>query len=503
MKRSIGDITRICQKYLTQKDLEKIQKAFEFAQKAHQGQYRRNKDEFIQHSLHTALTLAQMGLDAETISGGLLHDTVEDAQINPKEIEKNFGHQISNLVWGITRVGKVRLKKEWANQELIDQKLDDRTKNQIENLRKMFVAMAKDVRVVLIKLADRLHNMETLYALPAQKAKRIATETLEIYAPLAHRLGIGEIKGKLEDLAFIYVLPAEYRRIKSLVGEKDQERKTYIKKVIKAIKKILKSEEIEVLDIDGRAKHLYSLYKKLKKHDNDISKIYDLMAVRMIASNASDCYKILGIIHEKYKPLPGYIKDYISMPKPNGYQSLHTTIFCLDGRICEIQIRTKKMHEHAEYGVAAHWHYTNKIGPKKDIEQKGIFAPKKDLGWISDLARWQEKLKSPTEFKNAIKLDFFSDRIFAFTPQGDVKNLPVGACPIDFAYSIHTEVGGHCQGARINGKMVSLDYELKNGDMVEIIKAKRAHPRQDWLKLIKTAEARSKIRGYLRKKEVI
>ncbi len=503
MKRSLKDITKICEKYLSKKDLEKIQKAFKFAQKAHQGQLRKNKDEFIQHPIHTALTLAEMGLDAETISAGFLHDTVEDAQINPKEIEKNFGRQISNLVLGITRVGKVRLKKELANQGLIDQKLDDRTKSQIENLRKMLVAMAKDIRVVLIKLADRLHNMHTLYALPAQKAKRIATETLEIYTPLAHRLGIGEIKGQLEDLAFPYVLPAEYRRIKSLVGEKDQERKAYIEKVIQAIRKILKSEQIEILDIDGRAKYLYSLYKKLQKYNNNISKIYDLMAVRIITNNVSDCYKILGIIHEKYKPLPGYIKDYISMPKPNSYQSLHTTIFCLDGRICEIQIRTEKMHEHAQYGVAAHWHYTNKIGPKKDIEQGGIFAPKKDLGWISDLARWQRKLKSPTEFKKTLKLDFFSDRIFAFTPQGDVKNLPAGACPIDFAYSIHTEVGDHCQGVRINGKMVSLDYELKNGDMVEIIKAKRAHPRQDWLKLIKTVEARSKIRGYLRKKDMI
>lgn len=498
MKRNLKDITKICQKYLKKKDLELIEKAFLYAQKAHKGQLRKNKDEFIQHPIHTALTLAQMGLDVQTISAGLLHDTVEDAGIEPKEIEKNFGKDIAQLVYGITRVGKVRLKRG-----LVDQKIDDRIRSQIEDLRKMFVAMAKDIRVVLIKLADRLHNMHTLYALPPKKAKRIAQETLEIYAPLAHRLGMGEIKGQLEDLAFPYVLSKEYRQVKNLVREKYKERKVYIQKVIEAIKKESKKEKVKISDIHGRAKHLYSLYKKLLKYNRDITKIYDLMAVRIITNNIPDCYKILGIIHNMWKPLPGYIKDYISMPKPNGYQSLHTTAFCLDGRICEIQIRTQKMHQHSEYGVAAHWHYTTKIEPKVEIEQKGIFASQKELDWILQLAKWQEKLKSHSEFKNALKLDFFSDRIFAFTPEGDVKNLPLTACPIDFAYSVHTEIGDHCQGAKANGKMVSLDYELKNGDIIEIIVSRTAHPRRDWLELVKTAQAYSKIRGYLRKKELI
>ena len=495
MKRNINDVTKICKKYLKAKDLELIDKAFLYAQKAHKGQFRKNKDEFVQHSIHTALTLAQMDLDAQTISAGLLHDTVEDAGIELKEIEKNFGKDIAQLVSGITRVGTVRLKRG-----LVDQRLDERTRSQIENLRKMFVAMAKDIRVILIKLADRLHNMHTLYALPPEKAKRIARETLEIYAPLAHRLGMGEIKGQLEDLAFPYVLPTEYKWTKSLVGKRHQERKKYIQKVIKIIKKELEREKIAIVDINGRTKYLYSLYKKLLKYDKDISKIYDFMAVRIICNNVSDCYKILGIIHKIWKPLSGYIKDYISMPKPNGYQSLHTTIFCLEGRICEIQIRTQKMHQHSEYGIAAHWHYTTKTESKEEIEQKGVFAPKKELDWVFRLAKWQEKLKSHSEFKKTLKLDFFSDRIFVFTPRGDVKNLPIGACPIDFAYSVHSEVGDHCQGTKINEKMVSLNYKLQNGDMIEIITAKKARPRQDWLELTKTTQARSKIRGYLRKK---
>jgi len=494
MKRNLDDIIKSCQN-LKQKDLTLVKMAFKFAQKAHQGQKRKNQDDFIQHPIHAAVTLAKIGLDAETIAAALLHDTVEDAGIKSSQIQQNFGDQIADLVGGVTNLSKIRLKKN-----LTCLKHDDRTESQIENLRKMFVAMAKDLRVILIKLADRLHNVQTLYALPPQTAKKIARETLEIYAPLAHRLGIGEIKGQLEDLAFPYVFPKEYRWTKSLVGQKYQDKKQIVQKMIKILKKELDKEKVPYFDIHGRTKHLFSLYKKLVKFDKDISKMYDLMAVRVITDSPADCYKILGFIHQIWKPLPGYIKDFISMPKPNGYQSLHTTVFAPEGQICEIQIRTRQMHYQAEFGVAAHWHYKTKYFSP---DEKNAKLPSKEFKWIAELAKWQEKIKNPQEFKDTLKLDFFSDRIFAFTPQGDVKNLPQFATPIDFAYSVHSQIGDHCSGAKVGGKMVPLNYELKNGDIVEIIVAKSANPRPDWLKNVKTAEARSRIRNFLKTKGLI
>lgn len=494
MKRSFNDIAKICQKYLLQKDLQKIDEAFQFAEKVHQGQKRKNGDDFIQHPLHTALTLAQMNLDAATIIAALLHDTVEDGGAEFTQIQKKFGDEVADLVSGVTKVSEVRLKKYPKSI-----KLDDREKNQIENLRKMFVAMAKDIRVILIKLADRLHNMHTLYALPTNKAERIARETLEIYAPIAHRLGMGEIKGELEDLSFPYIYPEEYKKVKTLIGEKESVREEFIEEVIKKLHPEFQKEKIKIINISGRAKHLYSFYKKLLKYNFQVNKIYDLMAVRIIVPSVSDCYKVLGIIHRLWKPLPGYIKDYIAMPKPNGYESLHTTVFSLEGKPCEVQIRTQKMHEHAEFGVAAHWHYTTQIEEKNNLQKKSTFAPKNDLGWVSHLAKIQEKLKNPQEFREALQLDFFSDRIFVFTPEGEVRNLPIKSTPIDFAYSVHSEIGDHCQGAKVNDKMTALDHELENGDIIEIITSKKAKPKHDWLKLAKTAVARSLIKRYLKK----
>lgn len=495
MKRNLDDLIKICQHYLNQKDLKLIKKAYQLSEQAHKNQFRKNKEEYIQHPLNVALTLANMSLDASTITAALLHDTVEDTQIKLVQIEKEFGPEITKLVQGVTKLGQVKLKKDFSNLNLCE-KFNPRLQSQLENLRRMFVAMAEDIRVILIRLADRLHNMQTLYALEESKRKRISRETLEIYAPLAHRLGIGEIKGQLEDLAFPYVLPREYRWIRGIAGERYQKRKNELQKMIRFIENALKKENIKIIDIHGRTKHLYSLYKKLLKYDKDISKIYDLMAIRIIAKNKSDCYKILGIMHKIWKPLPGYIKDYISMPKPNGYQSLHTTVFSLVGSLCEIQIRTLKMHHLAENGIAAHWKYKNESlanPPRK------IIGIKKEYNWINQLARWQEKINKPEEFKDILKLDFFSDRIFVYTPKGDVKNLPQSATPIDFAYSIHSDIGSHCQGSKVNGKMVSLDYELQNSDIVEIMVSKSAHPRQDWLKKVKTAEARSKIKNFLKK----
>lgn len=494
MKRQFSDLSKICAKYLSKKDLNLIKKAFEVAQKAHKNQKRKNKDKFIQHPLHVAITLSNLKLDVETISAALLHDTVEDGNIEFVDLKKEFGNTVSKLVEGVTKVGKIKLRTPKKT------KLTHRELSQLENLRKMFLVMADDIRVILIRLADRLHNMETLYALKSSKQKRIAKETLEIYAPIAHRLGMGEIKGRLEDLAFPYVNPAEYKWVKSLVKDAYKERQKYVDKVISALQTEVKKTNIKV-EIHGRVKYLYSLYKKLLKFDKDILKIYDLVAIRVICDSVTNCYKVLGIIHKIWKPLIGYIKDYISMPKPNGYQSLHTTVFAVDGKICEIQIRTDKMHEHAEYGVAAHWHYSDQIDSKDKVNKSKAFASKDDLGWVSDLVKWQEKLKSPLEFKSVLKTDFFSKRIFVFTPDGEVINLPEGAGPIDFAYNIHTDIGAKICGAKISGKMSSLDYKLKNGEVVEIITSKNSKPSRDWLGMVKTAKARSKIRAYLRKTE--
>jgi len=480
--------------YLDEGGQRLIEKAYAKAEVNHRGVFRKSGEPFIQHPLKVALKLADLNMDAETIAAALLHDLHEDSGISLKELQNEFGSQIAEMVNGVSKLHRVKLGEEDPEAQ---------TERQIEALRKMFVSMAKDLRVVLIKLADRWHNLETLFALPPKKQKEIALETLKIYAPLAYRLGMGEIKGILEDLAFPYAYPEEYEELKKMALPKYEVRKKYIEKVKKILADDLKEAKIEH-EIHGRAKHMYSLYKKLKKYDYDMDKIYDLVALRVIVSEIHDCYAVLGLIHKRWKPLLGRIKDYIAIPKPNGYQSLHTTVFCQDGEIVEFQIRTKKMHEKAEYGVAAHWHYTEQTTPKEFKQgairtEKATLMSENELRWVKELTVWQKELKDSKDFFEALKLDLFKDRIFVFTPKGDVVDLPEGATPIDFAYYIHTDIGNSAFGAKVNGKMLSLSAELKNGDIVEILTAKNIKPSQDWLRIVKTAKARERIKSWLKK----
>lgn len=485
--------------YLGKENQELIKRAYELAEFAHRGSFRKSGEPFIQHPLNVALKLSDFRLDEKAIAAALLHDLPEDTNTTLKEINEKFGLEIARLVDGVSKVGKVRYRLFGSSKE--------RQKRQIESLRKMFIVTAEDLRVVLIKLADRWHNLETLSALPEKKQKEIAKETLEIYAPLAYRLGMGELKGILEDLAFSYAEPSKYKWLNKLTLAKYETRKKYITKVKKILEKDLEKAKIKA-EIHGRAKHLYSLYKKLKKYDWDLDKIYDLVALRAIVSTVSDCYATLGIIHKRWKPLIGRIKDYIALPKPNGYQSLHTTVFCEDGEIVEFQIRTKEMHEKDEYGVAAHWHYTENVRPKEYQDgairtERGTLADQRELQWIRDLSVWQKELKSSKEFVQTLKLDVFKDRIFVFTPRGEVIDLPEGATPIDFAYQIHTEIGDHAFAAKANGKIVPLKYELQNGEIVEIITNKKAHPSPDWLNFVKTSSARDKIKNWFKKEKKV
>jgi GTP diphosphokinase / guanosine-3',5'-bis(diphosphate) 3'-diphosphatase len=467
-----------------------IREACEFARIAHEGQKRKSGEDYIQHPLHTALTLAKIGMGSKTISGGLLHDVPEDTGVSLEEVEKKFGKEIASLVDGVTKLGKLRLR---GTQEEI----------YLENLRKMFLAMAQDIRVVIIKLADRLHNMETLESVDPSKQNRIALETLEIFAPIANRLGIGEIKARLEDLAFKHVDPENYANTAKLVQEEYDQRKKYVDKVVIELKKELTKEGIRAIDIYGRSKHVYRLYQKLKRHDMDIDKIYDLAGIRVVVPEVVNCYEALGIVHKKYRPLVGRIKDYISLPKPNGYQSIHTTIFGPEGKFLEIQIRTKKMHDEAEFGIAAHWIYSEKRRSLKEIifGKKGIKIPEKDIAWIKQLREWQNELgANDKEFVEGLKIDFFKNHIFAFTPLGDIIDLPEDATPVDFAYQVHSEVGNRTMGAKVNGRIVPLDYHIKNGEVVEIIVSKDGkNPSRDWLRFVKTSSAKSHIRKFMKK----
>lgn len=464
-------------------DSDLIKLAYGFADEAHKGQKRVSGEPYIKHPLRTAITLAKMGADEETIIAALLHDVPEDTDYSLVDVEKNFGPEVAKLVSGITKLGVIKYRgiEKYA-----------------ENLRKMFVSMAQDVRIVLIKMADRLDNLNTLEALPPEKRERIAKESLEIYAPIAHRLGMGFIKGEIEDRAFKYVEPEKYEWMQKEIMPKMQTKFEYVEKIIKIVEKELKKEKISITDIHGRRKRLYSLYRKLKKphYDGDPSKIYDLVALRIIVPTVNDCYNVLGIIHQKWKPLAGRIKDHISQPKPNGYQSIHSTVFCEEGKIVEFQIRTPKMHEQAEFGVAAHWQYKEGADSGK-AKQKGYTFPKK-FEWIEDLVRWQKDIKDNKQYLKSLTLDFFYNRIFVFTPGGDVIDLPEGATPIDFAYHVHTWIGDHCSGAKVNNRITSLETELKNGDVVDIITDKnRKAPSRDWLKTVKTGAAKSKIKSGL------
>ena len=474
---------------LTPERKKLILEAFEFAKKAHEGQKRNSGEDYIQHPLATAEILAKIGMGTKTIAGGFLHDVPEDTAITLEEVEKKFGKEISSLVDGVTKLGKIKLR-------------GSREEYFLENLRKMFLAMATDIRVVIIKLADRLHNMRTLEFNPPEKQERIARETMDVYAPIANRLGIGELKGELEDLSFKFLEPENYEFARKLEAEQYAEREKFVNLAIQELRAELKRDGINVLEINGRAKHLYRLFQKLKDHDMDINRIYDLVAVRIIVPEVTDCYETLGIVHKKYRPLVGRIKDYISLPKPNGYQSIHTTVFGPEGRIIEIQIRTEKMNNEAEFGIAAHWIYTEKEkkGWKSYFFRKKSKVPEEELEWVKQLREWQTELgRDNEEFISGLKIEFFKNHIFAFTPRGDIINLPEEATPIDFAYAIHSNIGHHATGAKVDGKMVPLDYQIKNGQVVEILTTKdRKTPSHDWLKFVKTSNAKAHIRRALK-----
>lgn len=495
IKINIEKLLGLIATYNKEADLELVKRTFEFAKKSHEGQKRLNGDDYIIHPLNVALILAEMKMDEKTIVAALLHDLIEKCNVTERDIEQKFSSEIAKLVSGVTKLGEMDFDKASFGKEFAD---DPKRIKNIESLRKLFLAMAEDIRVVLIKLADRYHNLKTLHALSEKDQKRIAEETLDIFAPLADRLGMGRFKADLEDLAFQFSNPSEFKNILKLTKGEFLEKEKYLKDFKKYLEEILKKEGIEA-EIEGRAKHLYSVYKKLKK-EGDISKIYDLMAIRIIVPTKSDCYKTMGIVHSRFKPLIYRIKDYIAVPKPNGYQSLHTTVFGLDGKITEIQIRTAEMHEEAEKGVAAHWHYNEMKQTSDYSKRKSSFAPKDKIQWIKELLDWQEKTESTKEFFEGLKIDVFKDRIFVFSPKGDVFDLPEGSTPVDFAYAVHGWIGDHLVGAKVNGKMISIDEPLENRDIVEIITKKNSPgPKRDWLKFAVTSKAKQRIRAYLNK----
>ncbi len=452
-------------------------RTFEFAKNAHAGQKRKSGEDYIVHPAAATVILGQIFPDVKALAAALLHDVPEDTKVDLDAIKKEFGGEIAQMIDGVTKLGQVRLR---SGQD----------KFYIENLRKLFLATSKDIRVILIKLADRLHNMRTIQYIPPAKQIKVATETLEMYAPIAGRLGISTWKDELEELSFKIVFPTEYENTKRLLDEELQRRQTNIKETQKRLEHILRTEGIKFLEVSGRVKRLYSLYRKLTRYDGDIGKIFDVVAFRIITRTTSDCYAALGAIHKHLQPVPGRIKDYIATPKPNGYQSIHTTVFNQNGQTIEIQIRTDLMHEEAERGVAAHWFY--------EEEGKNDYTTRLQAPWIKELGAWQDLADDPEEYLESLKIDFFRDRIFVFTPKGDIKDLPLGATVIDFAFAVHSDLGYHMMGAKINGKMARIFDELDNEDTVEIIKSKKpVKISRDWLKAAKTSSARNKIRHYL------
>jgi GTP pyrophosphokinase len=473
-----------------------IGRAYAFAEKAHVGQKRKTGEPYFNHPLAAAEILRSWNLDDATVVAGLLHDTVEDTGMPLETIKKEFGAEVASLVDGVTKLG--HLKYRGAEVQGTEH-------DKAENLRKMVLALSQDLRVVFIKLADRMHNMQTLKALPPAKQKRIALETDEIYSSLAYRLGMHNVSGELQDLAFPYLHPREYEWLMQTTKEHYAERLKYLEKVKPQVRKLLEEHNIKPIDIEIRAKRYSSLYKKLLKRDMDIGRIHDLVAMRIIVATLPECYAALGVIHEAWPPMPRRIKDYIAMPKPNAYRSLHTTVIGPDGKQVEIQIRTKEMHDENEYGIAAHWLYKERqsgAGAAKVSGQKLA----QELAWVQQLKNWQERFtgnaEDPDEFVRAMKIDFFTDRIFAVTPRGDVIDLPVGSTPIDFAYHIHSEIGNSATGAKVNGIVTTLDHPLKSGDVVEIVTQKGKKPSESWLRFAKTTVARDHIRMLLRKKKL-
>lgn len=473
--KTIEDIVSLINNPST-KDRELIARAYSFSEKAHTGQQRKSGEPYFLHVAQTAYYLAEFGMSPTIISAGLLHDTIEDTNTSEKTIEDEFGGEILSLVKGVTKLGSVKYKGVERN---------------VENLRKFFVSIAQDMRVLMIKLCDRLHNVETLEHVREDKRKRIALETLEIYAPLADRMSLGKLKGRLEDAAFPFAYREEYEKAKKLLAEKKESDEKYVIEFEKTVNELLNKSHVNIISIDHRVKHAYSFWKKIQKYNGDISRVYDILAIRIIVSNITDCYHTLGIIHGTWKPLLGKIKDYIALPKANGYQSLHTTVFTGTGGIVEIQIRTEEMHIEAEYGLAAHFAYKEKIKlEKKDIE--------KQYEWIEQLRDTQKNIVDTEEFLSSLKMDFFQNRVFVFTPKGDVIDLPEGSTPIDFAYNVHSQIGNTAQGAKINGKFLALDTKLHSGDICEVITAKNAHPNPKWLEFVKTGIAKNRIHKYMK-----
>ena len=465
-----------------EEDIEAVERAYKVAYKAHEKQKRKSGEPYIIHPICVAIILAELELDKETIMAGLLHDVVEDTETTHEDIVRDFGEEVAQLVDGVTKLGQLSYSK-------------DKIEVQAENLRKMFLAMAKDIRVILIKLADRLHNMRTMQFMRPEKQKEKSRETMDIYAPIAHRLGISKIKVELDDLALRYLKPDVYEDLERSLDSAKEEREAFIQEIVDEVKGHIDHAGIKA-EIDGRVKHMFSIYKKMVNQHKTIDQIYDLFAVRIKVDTVKDCYAALGIIHEMYKPIPGRFKDYIAMPKPNMYQSLHTTLIGPEGHPFEIQIRTFEMHRVAEYGIAAHWKY------KENNNTKGLNKEEEKLSWLRQILEWQRDMSDNREFLNLIKgdLDLFAEDVYCFTPQGDVKNLPNGSTPIDFAYAIHSAVGNKMVGARVNGKLVNIDYKIQNGDRIEILTSQNSKgPSRDWLNIVKSTQAKNKINQWFKK----
>ncbi|MGN0288725.1 MAG: RelA/SpoT family protein [Lachnospiraceae bacterium] len=482
------DLTLRVKRYHPSDDLTLIEKAFRVAEKAHEKQTRKSGEPYIIHPLYVAIILADLEMDKETIVAGLLHDVVEDTIMTDEEIRKEFGDDVALLVDGVTKLQNLQMNDT-------GDKSQDKLEMQAENLRKMFLAMAKDIRVILIKLADRLHNMRTLKHMPPEKQQRIARETLDIYCPIAQRLGISKIKVELDDLSLKYLEPEVYYDLVDKIAVRKDVREAYIQSIVDEVGEHIQNAGIKA-QIDGRIKHFFSIYKKMKNQGKTIDQIYDLFAVRIIVDNIRDCYACLGVIHEMYKPIPGRFKDYIAMPKANMYQSLHTTLIGTSGQPFEVQIRTVEMHKAAEYGIAAHWKYKEASdGKKVEVQEE------EKLVWLRQILEWQRDMSDNKEFMKLLKsdLDLFSDSVYCFTPTGDVKNLPAGSTPVDFAYSIHSAVGNKMIGARVNGRLVTIDYQINNGDRIEIITSQNSKgPSRDWLNIVKSTQAKNKINQWFK-----
>jgi len=473
--QKVNEITSLVPN-IDQKGKDLIKKAYDFSLKAHDGQLRKSGEPYFVHPVATAKNLAELGMEPDVIVAGLLHDVLEDTNVKEDELEREFGKEIVKLVKGVTKLGTIKYKGVEKN---------------VENLQKFFVSMSEDLRILVIKLADRLHNIETLEHVTPEKQKRIALETLEVYAPLANRLSMGKLKGRLEDAAFKYAYPKEYQEVLMLLLEKKDAKEKYLLEVKHLLIKTLKEAGIKDVLVDYRQKHLYSLWKKLKKHDMDIGKIYDIIAMRVKVNTVTDCYHVLGLIHGAWTPLPNRIKDYIAIPKQNGYRSLHTTIFTGTGGIVEIQIRTFEMHREAENGIAAHFAYKENIINSKKFE------------WVQQLDEINKDSETPEKFLKTIKMDFFKDRVFVFTPKGDIIDLPEDSSIIDFAYAIHTDIGNHTQSAKVNGKNSALHTKLKTNDIVEVFMNKNIQPSSKWLDFAKTSLARKHINNYLKENSLL